>query len=37
MFEGLSVREARALGEQLQILKKHVLTHVPVEDLRERS
>jgi DNA-binding MarR family transcriptional regulator len=31
MFEGLSVREARALGEQLHTLKQHVLTHVPVE------
>jgi DNA-binding MarR family transcriptional regulator len=29
MFEGLSMREARALGEQLQTLKRHVLTHVP--------
>jgi len=37
IFEGLSVREARALGEQLQTLKKHVLTHVPVEEMRERS
>jgi DNA-binding MarR family transcriptional regulator len=31
MFEGLSVREARALGEQLNTLKKHVLAHVPAE------
>jgi DNA-binding MarR family transcriptional regulator len=31
MFEGLSVREARALGEQLHTLKEHVLTHVPAD------
>jgi DNA-binding MarR family transcriptional regulator len=30
MFEGLSLREARALGEQLQTLKSHVL-RVPAE------
>jgi DNA-binding MarR family transcriptional regulator len=31
MFKGLSVREARALGDQLNTLKKHILTHVPLE------
>lgn len=29
MFAGLSAREARALGEQLQALKEHIVKNVP--------
>ena len=32
MFEGLSSRNARALAEQLNVLKEHILTHVPPDE-----
>lgn len=32
MFEGLSARDARALGEQLQALKQHILTVVSADE-----
>jgi DNA-binding MarR family transcriptional regulator len=32
MFEGLSARNARALAEQLNVLKAHILNHVPEDE-----
>ena len=32
MFEGLSARNARALAEQLTVLKEHILNHVPTDE-----
>jgi DNA-binding MarR family transcriptional regulator len=32
MFEGLSGRSARALAEQLNVLKEHILNHVPPDE-----
>ena len=32
MFAGLSARDARALADQLQALKEHILTHIPTDE-----
>jgi DNA-binding MarR family transcriptional regulator len=32
MFAGLSARDARALADQLQALKEHILTHIPADE-----